>query len=249
MTLRNSFRRMAAALAYAGAAVILLFAGPAATAQSLAVLPVNILFSPGQKASSLTITNMGTSETAIQIRAFAWAQKDDEDQLTDSVAVVLSPPLATIAPGASQVVRLILRQLPQGREATYRILIDQIPPPAEPGIVHMVLRMSIPIFAEPSTRAVPHVQFHLAVDSGKLVLVGINDGLSHEVIRDVVLTTSDGRKLKGESNDSSYILAGVTRRWAIAAEGPLPLPGETLQLTAHTDAGVIQQQVGFVTAP
>jgi fimbrial chaperone protein len=73
MTLRNSFRRMAAALALASAAVILLFAGPAATAQSLAVLPVNILFSPGQKASSLTVTNKGTSETAIQIRAYAWS--------------------------------------------------------------------------------------------------------------------------------------------------------------------------------
>ncbi len=249
MTLRNSFRRMAAALAYAGAAVILFLAGPVAMAQSLAVLPVNILFSPGQKASSLTVTNKGTSETAIQIRAFAWTQTAGDDQLTESDAVVLSPPLATIAPGASQVVRLILRQLPQGREATYRILIDQIPPPAEPGMVHMVLRMSIPIFAEPPTRAVPHVQFHLEVNSGKLVLVGINDGLSHEVIRDVVLTTADGRKLKGESDSPPYILAGVTRRWTIAAEDPLPLPGETPQLTAHTDAGVIQQQVGFVTAP
>jgi len=248
MTLRNAFRRTAA-LAYAAAAVILLLAGPAATAQSLAVLPVNILFSPGQKASSLTVTNKATSETAIQIRAFAWAQKDDGDQLTESDAVVLSPPLATIAPGASQVVRLILRKLPQGREATYRILIDQIPPPAEPGMVHMVLRMSIPIFAEPPTRAVPHVQFHLEIDAEKLVLVGINDGLSHEVIRDVVLTTSDGRKLKGDSSASPYILAGVTRPWAIATDGPLPLPGETMQLTAHTDAGVIQQQVGFVTAP
>ena len=79
--------------------------------------------------------------------------------------------------------------------------------------------------------------------------MGMNDGLSHEVIHDVVLTTSDGRKLKGESDASPYILAGVTQRWTIATEGPLPLPGETLQLTAHTDAGVIQQQVGFVTAP
>ncbi len=240
---------MAAALAYAGAAVILIFAGPEASAQALSVLPVNIFFSPGQKASSLIVTNAGTTETAIQIRAFAWAQTDGTDQLTDTDAVVLSPPIATIAPGASQVIRLILRQLPQGREATYRILVDQIPPPAEPGIVHMVLRMSIPIFAEPSTRAVPHVQFHLEVDSGKLVLVGINVGLSHEVIHDIVLTAGDGRKLKEESGATPYILAGVTRRWPIVAQGALPLPGEILQLTALTDAGVIQQQVGFVTAP
>ena len=215
----------------------------------MSVLPVNILFLPGQKASSLTVTNVGTSETAIQIRAYAWSQQDGDDQLTDSDAVVLSPPLATIPAGASQVVRLILRQPPQGREATYRILIDQIPPPAEPGVVHLVLRMSIPIFVQPPTRAVPHVQFHLEIDSGKLVLVGINDGLSHEVVHDIVLSASDGRKLKEESGASPYILAGATRRWSIAAQGSLPLPGETLQLTAHTDAGVIQQQVGFVAAP
>jgi len=249
MTLRNSFRRMAAALALASAAVILFLPLPAATAQSLSVLPVNILFLPGQKASSLTVTNTGTSETAIQIRAYAWSQKDGDDQLADSDAVVLSPPIARMAPGASQVIRLILRQAPQGREATYRILVDQIPPPAEPGIVHMVLRLSIPIFAQPPTRAVAHVQFHLEIDSGKLVLVGINDGLSHEVIHDIVLSSSDGRKLKEETSASPYILAGATRRWPIAAQGPLPLPGETLQLTAHSDAGVIQEQVGFVTAP
>ena len=124
MTLRNSFRRMAAALALASAAVILFLPLPAATAQSLSVLPVNILFSPGQKASSLTVTNTGTSETAIQIRAYAWSQKDGDDQLADSDAVVLSPPIARMAPGASQVIRLILREAPQGREATYRILVE-----------------------------------------------------------------------------------------------------------------------------
>ena len=141
----------------------------------------------------MTVTNQGTTETSIQIRAYAWSQKGGDDQLHGLNEVVLSPPLSTLAPGATQVIRLVLRQTPQGREATYRILIDQIPPPAEPGVVHMVLRLSLPIFAMPPTRAVAHVQFHLETEAGKLFLVGVNDGLSHEAIRDVVLTTSDGR--------------------------------------------------------
>jgi fimbrial chaperone protein len=249
MIVQNSYRLMAAAKTLAAAVFIILLTGPAAGAQALSVLPVNVLFSPGQKATSVTVTNEGTSETAIQIRAYAWSQKDGEDHLTDSDAVVLSPPIARMAPGASQVIRLVLRQPPQGREATYRILIDQIPPPAEPGVVHMVLRLSIPIFVLPATRAVPHVQFHIETDAGKLFLVGVNDGLSHEVVRDVVLSTSDGRKLKEETSATPYILAGVTKRWPIAVQGPLPMPSETLQLTAHSDAGAIEQQVRFVTAP
>jgi fimbrial chaperone protein len=238
---------MAAAKAVATVLLVLL-TGPTAIGQALSVLPVNVLLSPGQKATSLTVTNNGESETAIQIRAYSWSQPDGNDQLTASDEVVASPPLATMAPGASQVVRLILRQSPEGREATYRILLDQIPPPAQPGVVNIVLRMSIPIFAQPAIRSFADVQFHLERNAGQIYLVGFNAGNLHESIRDIVLTTSDGRKLKPESNASPYILAGVTRRWHIAAQDSLPLSSETLQLTAQANAGAIDEQVRFVPA-
>ena len=244
----NSYRHTAAGKALAAVFFALLTA-PAASGQALSVLPVNIFFSPGQKATSLTVTNKGNSETAIQIRAYAWNQKGDDDQLAASSDVVLSPPLARIAPGATQVIRLILRQTPEKREVTYRILIDQIPPPAEPGVVHVVLRLSIPIFVKPAIRAFPDVQFHMECDADHIYLVAINAGNLHEAIRDIVLTTSDGRKLKLESGASPYVLSGSTRRWRIATQdNSLPLQAETLQLTARADAGAIEQQVRFVVA-
>lgn len=214
----------------------------------MSVLPVNIFFAPGQRATSLTVTNQGKSETAIQIRVYAWDQKEGEDRLTASGEVVASPPLATMAPGATQVVRLVLRQFPQEREATYRILLDQIPPPAEPGVVHIVLRMSIPIFVQPAIRSFADVQFHLERSDGQIYLVGYNAGNLHESIRDIMLSTSDGRKLKEDSNTSPYILSGATRRWHIAAPDSLPLSVETLQLTAHANARAIEEQVRFVQA-
>lgn len=242
-----SFRRIAG---YALAAIpFVLLTGMAAEAQSLSVLPINIFLAPGEKAATLTVTNQGKSQTSIQVRAFAWNQQGGEDQLTASDQVVVSPPLASIAPGANQVVRLILRQTPQNREATYRILLDQIPPPAEAGVVHVVLRLSIPIFAQPMTRVLPHVQFHVEVHDGKIYLVGINDGLRHEVIHDIELSTSDGRTLKESRSSSPYILAGATRRWNIDAQGSLPLPSETLRLTAQSGAGAIEQKVSVVAAP
>jgi fimbrial chaperone protein len=241
----NSYRHTAAGKVLA-AVFFALLAALVAGGQALSVLPVNIFFLPGQKATSLTVTNQGNSETAIQIRAYAWNQKDNDDQLVASSQVVLSPPLARIAPGATQVVRLILRQTPENREATYRILIDQIPPPAEAGVVHVVLRLSIPIFVKPTIRSFPDVQFHLERDAEHIDLVAINAGNLHETIRDIVLKTSDGRKLEPESGASPYILSGSTRRWRIAMKDSLPLQTETLQLTAHAGAGVIEQQVRFV---
>jgi fimbrial chaperone protein len=243
-----AFRRVVAAVGLLPAFIVP-FVGPAARAQALMVLPVNIQMAPGQKASTLTVINQGDTETAIQIRAYAWSQQNGDDQLTPSDAVMVSPPLATIAPGASQTVRLVLRQSPQGQEATYRILVDQIPPPAAPGVVRVVLRLSIPIFAQPAIRAVPHVQFHVERDAGKMFLVALNDGGHHEVLREALLSTSDGRTLKTTSNASPYILAGATRRWAIDAQGLPPLSGETLRLTAHADSGAIEQQVHVVSLP
>lgn len=232
----------------------LLLAARAAGAQALTVLPVTIQLTPGQTATALTLINRGSRSTAIQVRAFAWSQPAGEDQLTPSTELLASPPLATIAPGASQIVRLVLRRPPQDREATYRVLIDQIPPPAEPGVVHVVLRVSLPVFAEATTRtAPPRLQFQLRRDAKGAYLVALNDGGRHQILRDIVVTTSDGSKLKAEANASPYVLAGASRRWRIVAQAPLPLPapGKTVRLTANADTstGAIDQSIPIVGGP
>ncbi len=119
-------------------------------AQALSVLPVNVFLSPGQTATSLTVTNTGSSETAIQIRAYAWSQKDGDDPLTATDDVLLSPPLVKIGarrlPGRTS----HFAQGAEGTRGNLSYFIDQIPPPSEPGIVNIVLRLSIPIFAKPA---------------------------------------------------------------------------------------------------
>jgi fimbrial chaperone protein len=243
----NSRRSTAAQYALA-VILVALSTGLAARAQALSVIPVNIYLAPGERASSLTVTNQGTTQTSIQIRAFTWNQYQDQELLAPSDLLVVSPPIATLAPGASQVIRLVLRERAQVRENTYRILLDQIPPPAEPGVVHVALRLSIPVFAQPGTRVNPDVQFFLDTKDGQLFLVGINNGLRHLAIREIELSTSDGHTLKTEGGSSPYILAGATRHWKIDAQTPFPPPSEKLQLKAQSDAGAIERQVSVVAA-
>jgi fimbrial chaperone protein len=231
------------------ALLIVFLAAGAARAQSLRVMPVNIQMLPGQNATTITVINEGSAATAIQVRIYGWNQADGTDQLTDTAELLASPPLATIAAGESQVVRLVLRRAPKGREATYRILLDQIPAATAPGIVQVVIRMSIPVFAQPAMRAVPHVQFHIERGAGKAYLVAVNDGLRHEAIRGVVLSAGDGTMLNNDSGASPYVLAGATRRWLIDAQTPLPLTGDFLHMKAHADAGTLDQQVRIVGTP
>ncbi|WP_161989014.1 fimbrial biogenesis chaperone [Sphingomonas glacialis] len=222
-------------------AAALLCLSPAAQAQSLAVNPINVLMAPGQMATLLTVINQGQAETAVQIRAFVWSQKDGIDVLTPSDDVVASPPLTRIVPGGTQIVRLVLRKPVIGREATYRILLDQIPAAAEAGVVRVALRMSLPVFAQPTTRVAPKVSFHIERDATGSYLVALNDGAHHDAIRDLTLSTANGTALKLEDAQLPYILAGATRRWHIAPDAALASATGPFMLTASTETGVLKR--------
>jgi fimbrial chaperone protein len=208
------------------------------------VSPVKVEMPAGQMAAVLTIGNQSDREIAFQIRPFAWQQnRAGDDQLTATDDLQASPPLATVAAGATQVARLVLRRRPQGREATYRILVDELSPPGSAGRVHVALRLSIPVFAEPADRVSPQVQWRIAAQGGQAWLVAVNEGNRHQTVRDVVLRTADGRALQVEVNAPPHILAGGLRRWRVLNRGASLAPGTVVRLTASADSGAIDQRV------
>lgn len=221
------------------AVAVALFTGTAIPGE-LGVAPVNVQLAAGARAAVLTLTNAGTEPTAFQIRAFAWRQTATDDPLTPTNELLVSPPLGELAAGASQIVRLVLRKLAVGREAAYRILVDEIPPPAAPGTVRIALRLSIPVFAAPVARAAAQLRWRVEQDGTQAWLVAANTGNRHASVRDIALVTPAGERL-AVTIPRPYVLAGATRRWPLAP--PLPTPGQVLRLTARDDAQAIDTQV------
>ena len=211
-----------------------------ANAQALTVAPVSIHMAPGQMATSLTVTNESDSETAFQLRAFAWG---DDDRLLPTDQILASPPIGSIAAGASQVVRIVLRRPAQDREAAFRIIFDQIPPPAKAGTVRLALRLSIPIFAEPVSPVASQLHWRIERANGRAYLIGVNDGNQHERVRNIVLAAAAGSVLKADDNQSPYILAGDTRRWRLVANGALPGLDSVFHLTAQGDVRPVDTSV------
>lgn len=213
------------------------------------VSPVNIELAPGQAAAALTIANHNDRKMSFQIRGYSWQQDSVGNDTTEPTADLLaSPPLATIKPGDTQVVRLILRRPPEGREATYRIIFDQLPAPHEPGVVSVLVRLSIPVFAQPNVRAMPRLGWRIVRDSGRLWLVATNNGTRHSTVRSMQLTAADGRRLQVEIDSPPHILPGATRRWAIVAGDSLS-PNEVVHLTGSADVGVIDQRITLDAGP
>jgi fimbrial chaperone protein len=234
----------------AAAALAALSCGQAGVGQDvegITVVPVSFEMAPGQMTAVLTIQNQTDREADFQVRPYAWAQPGGSDQLTSTDGLIVSPPLGRIAAGGQQVVRLVLRRPAQDQEAAYRILLDQIPPPPEPGAVNFALRLSIPVFVEPKAREGAHVHWSIQSDSGASYLVAANSGGRHEVFRNMVLATSAGRQVAIEQGVSPYVLPGATRRWRITSAGFAP-SREALRLTARADSGPVDQPVSAPSA-
>src|SRR3954453_2769128 len=81
----------------------------AGSAQSITIAPVTVSLASGQLTTTLSAANRGTGEVAIQVRAFEWSQESGDDVLTPTENLLFSPPIATIRPGGSQTVRVLLR--------------------------------------------------------------------------------------------------------------------------------------------
>ena len=225
------------------AAFALALGAGAAQAQGLTVLPVSIVMAPGQMSASLTLVNHSDKETAFQVRSFAWSQSGPDEMLTPTEELMASPPMATMAPGAIQVVHLALRRAATSREASYRILLDQAPPPPAPGVVRIALRQSIPVFAQPMARTASKMQWRVETAGGKATLVAMNSGSRHEMVRGIALAGPGGASSAVDSLASPYILPGATRRWQLLTPTLASAPGGTVRLTGTADGGASDQRV------
>jgi len=220
-----------------------------ARAQGLEVTPTNVVLGPGQTAATFTVTNGEDHKVSFQIRGFVWRQDSQGNDVLEPTADLLaSPPIASIDAGGSQVVRLILRQPPQGQEGTYRILFDQLPPPPQAGVVRILLRLSIPVFAEPQTQVRPQLHWHIAHDEAGWWLIASNSGSRHISLGNVKLFGPDGQELSVRMSSPPHILAGATRRWPIAESAGLS-PNEALRVTASADSGTVDERVFVESGP
>lgn len=230
-------------------ASLALMASAPAEAHGLEVAPISIRLAPGQLAASLTITNSEERKVSFQIRGFSWRQEGtDEDVLEPTGDLRASPPIGTIEPGAKQVVRLILKHPPEAREGTYRILFDQLPPPSEAGVVHVLIRMSIPVFAEPKTPVSSRLAWRITEVGGRSWLIATNAGTRHLTVRDIRIQPAGGPPLQVEVKSPPHILAGASRRWAIIEKNPLAL-NQLVRLTAKDETGAIDERISPTAGP
>ena len=212
-------------------------ARPAHAAQ-LEFLPISITTSLGQSANTIQVVNRGGGASTLQVRAFAWLQPaSGADDLIHSDAIVVSPPMFSLPEGETQVIRVVLRTPPGPNELAFRVLVDELPPPNATN-VQLALRVSLPIFAAPSS-GVADLRWRAVRAAGGLNVIAHNVGALHTRVGKISLALPARAPVEGKlENRLPYVLAGAERHWSAALPAA---PGTQIRLTAEIDGKTVAQ--------
>ena len=213
------------ATAVAVAALSVVASSPAAAA-SFSVNPTQIYLSSRIQSAVLTVRNESNESLRFQLSAFAWDQSaSGEMKLAATQDVIFFPVLLTLRPKEERSIRIGSTALAGTRERTYRIFVEELPPPnvTEAGsAVRVLTRMGVPVFIRPSKEVGTATLAQLNAAGGTLSFSLSNTGTVHIVPEKITVRAqdADGQSLFEVEVPAWYILADGRREFEVRLPQP-----------------------------
>ena len=134
---------------------------PSAAARFI-VSPLRVEIAAARNFAAFQVDNNGDQVLAVQARIFAWTQVNGEDRYTPTSDVVATPSIVRIEAQATQHFKIVQRtKIDAGVEQRYRVVVDQLPTPTNPGngVAATRLRVASPIFVGRDGASPANLQF------------------------------------------------------------------------------------------
>jgi fimbrial chaperone protein len=229
------FRRTAAALALA-------LTLPAFCAD-LSIMPVAVQLDAQHDRSTVRVTNQGKEAVILQADAIGWAREAGVDRDTATSDLIVNPPVFTIAPGRTQIVRVGLRRnVEADREMTYRMVLREVPTPGDAasqklnGQVRVLVALRVPVYVAP-TAVRREQRWNARIDNdGNLVAQVSNTGNVHYKVGSLrVLGDTEPATVVAQGSQS-VLFPGEVRSFRLRA--PLQPAAQPLALEVRTEFGM-----------
>lgn len=179
-------------------------------AASIAISPLRLDIKPGQQMTAMTVSNTGQQPVLVQGQIKVWPDGDQPEGSTSNSGMMLTPPLFKLAPGGKQLVRIGWQQQSPtpAHEQAFRVFLQEVPTQTDstPGI-KVALRLSVPLFAQPSSPETHKMDWQWQADSAEGVLQLHNYGNRHERISHLKIIDATQRTVM-DGNQLIYILPG-----------------------------------------
>ena len=219
-----------------------------ASAGSFRAVPVKLYLDARTKTAVLKVTNDGEEKVTVQLEAVSWRQDNDgKDIYEPTKDIVFFPKIADIEQGQEKIIRVGYEgkkaTAPESTEKTYRLFIQELPV-SKPGevAIKMAIRMGLPIFVAPETKAVKQgIIEKMALSDGSLTVKVRNAGNSHLILSRIKAKGIDGAGGEAFSAESPgwYVLAGSARGFAVDVGKADCLKAREIKAEAEADKVVI----------
>ena len=183
-------------------------------AGSFQVTPITVTASHDRPVAAVTVTNSGSEPVSIKVSTLRWIQQDGEDRFLEGSDLIASPPLFTIAPNRSQVIRVGLRRANGDDLAAYRLVLEEIPSAnVEGGGIRVALRLNLPFYILPRRPAQAELDWSVERQAdGNTRIVAANRGGLHDQINRIDLLAENGERVVLVER-ASTVLPGSAKRW------------------------------------
>ena len=220
---------------------------PQVFAGSFNINPVRIQLSPTSTSEVLHVTNSGKKDVTIQLQSLQWLQQDGEDQLKATRDLITTPQIFNLKAGATQIIRIgLVKKIDSTSESAYRLIIEEIPPPPEPGFqgLQLALRISLPVFVKPAGQADQSLEVRIAPQSmtstEQIAFELINTGRIHVQLLNLTIHPADNREeLLATLEKKIYLLAGQKRKITLQFKNPIR-SSDILLIRAETSTGKLE---------
>lgn len=210
----------------------------AAAAGNFGVSPIRIDLDTQARTGAVTVTNDDSGPLRLQVRLAEWTQDaEGRDVYKDSEELVYFPRLVSMGRDEQRLLRVGLRTPPQPREKTYRLFVEELPAPPEPGTeatsrVAIAVRFGVPVFLRPPQEQVGGEIERLEFAEGKLRMRVRNTGNVH--FRILSITAQDDKGFATEAQ-GWYLLAGAAREHELPIEARHCAQLQDLSVVVKTD--------------
>jgi fimbrial chaperone protein len=188
-----------------------------AAAGTLTVNPVLVEIGTAHRAGSVTVQNVENVPVTIRAYALAWSQADGADRYEETSAVIVSPPVFTIAAGGTQTVRVGPRQ-PSAAPQSYRLIIEEVPAAQAGNGIRVALRLNLPLYWNLPAGPQSDVAWSATrLADGQWAIEARNGGSGW-----VRIDSAAAQRATGVALESGFgfgtVLPGSVRRWPIGAD-------------------------------
>ena len=239
-------RRFLQRLAVLAGLALVSLAMPVIAATTISPIVIDV---PADGRAIVTIRNDRAREVLYQVTVLSWQVIDGADRHEVTEDFIASPPLFTLAPSASQIVRIGFRNPSRFPvEQAYRLVVAEVPEAssrlprpddtsAEAGVIEFSLQYLLPVFVAPASRgAKPALVWSMRADGDTVVVRSENLGNRRAVLSMVGLSSPTGTDPAPEyaSKQRLTVLARSWREWRIDVPvGKVSSPWRILYVTSE----------------